>query len=172
MDYDIFETELEEQIPLIKAFYELEINPWVFNKLQTVDTVHILTSFLLDTLYTHIVIKPKIKGDKFDLCAIIKDGLKFLGTVSASENIHVLRHITRIHKVIMSREYQLPREIYDFVDILSIDGSSEFSLLLRRFIASAEESQQEAEDSLIRNWMSALDEFFKIRMAIEILEKN
>ena len=172
MDYDIFETKLEEQIPLIKAFYELEINPWVFNKLQTVDAVHILTSFLLDTPYKHIVIKPKIKGDKFDLCAIIKDGLKFLGTVSTSENIYVLRHIARIHKVIMSRSYQLPRELYDFGDILSIDGSPEFSLLLRRFIASGEESQQEAEDSLIRNWMSALDEFFKIRIAIEILEKN
>ena len=53
MDYDIFETEVQEQIPLIKAFYELEINPWLFNKLQTADTVHILTSFLLDTPYTH-----------------------------------------------------------------------------------------------------------------------
>ena len=172
MDYDIYETEVQEQIPLIKAFYELEINPWVFNKMQTVDAVHILTSFLLDIPYIHIVIKPKIKGDKLDLCAIIKDGLKFLGTVSASENIHVLRHITRIHKVIMSRDYQLLREIYDFGDILSIDGSPEFSLLFRRFIASAEDVHQEAGDAVIRNWMSALDEFFKIRMAVEILEKN
>jgi hypothetical protein len=172
VNYDIFETEVYEQVPLIKAFYELELNPWIFNKLQTVDALRILLSFLLDTPYPHIVIKPKIKGDKCDLFNAIKDGLKFLGTVDVEDNILVLRHITRIHKLILSHSYQLPQEIYCFEDILSIDGSPEFSSLLNQFINSTEKDHDRVVCALNQKWTNTLDNFFKIQIAKEIFGNN
>jgi hypothetical protein len=166
MKYDLVRTEDQNKLEsrLMHSFICLPCNPWSIQRLSHSNIACILSGWYYGTEPYNLKAIPRINGTQENLIEILKHQ-ELIGSIEIPDDIEVVRHVIRMHKVLIEFELDFPDTFRALSDMIYSLGNDEISELADDFIS---ESIDHCQTALVQSrdaWSDFLGEFLNFRPA-------
>jgi hypothetical protein len=160
MKYDLVRTEDQNKLEsrLIHSFICLPTNPWSIQKLSHSNIACILGGWYCGVEPYNLKVIPRINGAKENLIEILKHK-ELIGSIEIPDDMEVVRHVIRMHKVLIEFELDFPDTFKALSDMIYCLGNDEISELADDFISESVYHCRAALDQSRDAWSDFLAEF-------------
>jgi hypothetical protein len=169
MKYDLVRTETQEKIAarLMYSFVCLPANSWTIQKLSHANIACILGGWYCGIEPYYLKAIPRINNQQENLIEILKHN-ELLGSIDVPDDIESVRHVLRMHKLLVEFELEFPNEFRVASDLIYCQGDEDTSELATEFIDESNSHCRTAVDQTRASWDSFLGEFLKFCPAKDI----
>ena len=160
MKYDLVRIESQNKLEsrLMHSFICLPSNPWSIQKLSHSNIACILSGWYYDVEPYTLKAIPRIHNTQEDLIEILKYQ-ELIGSIEIPDDIEVVRHVIRMHKVLIEFELDFPDTFKALSDMIYCLGNDEVSELAEDFISESIYHFRTALDQSRNAWSDFLAQF-------------
>lgn len=160
MKYDLVRTENVDEIQkrLLHSFIHLPTNPWSIHQLSHSNIACVLSGWYCGVEPYFLKAIPRIDDIQENLLEILKYQ-ELVGSIEIPDNIEVIRHVLRMHKVLIEFEIDFPDSFQAISDMIYCLGSDKVSELADEFVDESIFHCRTALDHSRDAWGNFLGEF-------------
>lgn len=138
MKYDLVITKDQNKLEsrLMHSFICVPNNPWSIQRLSHSNIACILSGWYCGIEPYQLRAIPRIDGARENLIEILKHQ-ELIGSIEIPDDIEVVRHVIRMHKVLIDFELDFPDTFKALSDMIYCLGNDEVSELADDFIGES-----------------------------------